>query len=262
MTRIGFIGVGTISEAVVRAMCSRPDMTDEILLSPRSPDRSEALAADFTLCQRLASNQEVIDASDIVVLGMRPQQMDDVLSGLTFRSDQVVASFVAGTAPSGIAPLVAPAERVCQLIPLPPITLHRGPLVICPDLPEVVSAFRGLGDLIILDDEARIRVLSCASAIMSTYFELQNRVVDWIVDHGIDEAVASRYVRSELDGLAAVGQVTPDSRREDLPAEFQTKGGLNERVRAGLLERGWFEALPAELTEIYDNAILRPSGRQ
>ena len=262
MTRIGFIGVGTISEAVVRAMCARPDMTDEILLSPRSPERSATLAADFSQCQRLASNQDVIDASDMVVLGMRPQQMDEALGGLTFRSDHVVASFIAGTPPSGIAPLVAPADRVCQLIPLPPITLHRGPLVICPDLPEVVAAFRGLGDLIVLNDESRIRVLSCASAIMSTYFELQNRVIDWIADHGVDESVASRYVRSELDGLAAVGQVTPDARRRELPAEFQTKGGLNERVRAGLLERGWFEALPAELTEIYDNAILRPPGRQ
>lgn len=262
MTRIGFLGVGTISEAVVRAMCARPGMADEILLSPRSLERSHALASEYARCQRLTSNQEVVDASDIVVLGMRPQQMDEALAGLVFGSDQVIASFIAGTPPSGIAPLVAPATRVCQLIPLPPITLHKGPLVVCPGVPEVLTAFRDLGDLIVLDDESRIRVLSCASAIMSTYFELQNRVIDWIADHGIGADVASRYVRSELEGLAAVGQVTPDSRRGDLPGEFQTKGGLNERVRAGLLERGWFDALSAELTQIYDNAILRPTGRQ
>ncbi|MFM8239215.1 MAG: hypothetical protein ACKOAW_02745, partial [Actinomycetota bacterium] len=134
--------------------------------------------------------------------------------------------------------------------------------VVCPGVPEVLAAFDGLGDLIVLEDEARIRVLSCASAIMSTYFELQNHVIDWITDHGIDETTASRYIRSELDGLAAVGQVTPESQRRDLPGEFQTKGGLNERVRAGLLDRGWFDALPAELTEIYDNAVLRTPGRQ
>lgn len=257
MTRIGFLGVGTISEAVVRAMCARPGITDEILLSPRSAERSHALASEFTRCQRLSSNQEVVDASDIVVLGMRPQQMDEALAEITFRSDQVIASFIAGTPPSGIAPLVAPATSVCQLIPLPPITLHKGPLVVCPGVPEVLTTFRDLGDLIVLDDESRIRVLSCASAIMSTYFELQNRVIDWIADHGVAADIASRYVRSELEGLAAVGQVTPDSRRRDLPAEFQTKGGLNERVRAGLLERGWFDALPHELSDIFDTAVLR-----
>ncbi|MFM7597144.1 MAG: NAD(P)-binding domain-containing protein [Actinomycetota bacterium] len=262
MTRIGFLGVGTISDAVVRAMCARPGMTDLILLSPRSAERSRALAQEFAQCRVMESNQEVIDASDIVVLGMRPQQVDDALASLEFGPDQVIASFIAGTPPSGIAPLVAPATTICQLIPLPPITLHRGPLVVCPGVPEVLAAFDGLGDLIVLDDESRIRVLSCASAIMSTYFELQNRVIDWITDHGIDEAIASRYIRSELDGLAAVGQVTPDSRRGDLPGEFQTKGGLNERVRAGLLDRGWFDALPGELTEIYDNAVLRTPGRQ
>ena len=262
MTRIGFIGVGTISEAVVRAMCTRPGAPSDIVLSPRSPERSLSLAAEFPQCRRLASNQDVVDASDILVLGMRPQQMDEALDGLTFRSDQIVASFIAGTPPSGLAPLVAPASRICQVIPLPPVALHRGPLVICPGIPEALDAFTGLGDLIVLDDESRIRVLSCASAIMSTYFELQNRVIDWIVAHDIDEATASRYVRSELDGLAAVGQVTPDARRNDLPGEFQTKGGLNERVRAGLLERAWFDALPEELTEIYDNAVLRGPGRQ
>ena len=262
MTRIGFLGVGTISEAVVRAMCARPGVADEILLSPRSPERSRALDGEFAQCHRLTSNQDVVDASDIVVLGMRPQQMDEALANIVFRPHQVIASFIAGTPPSGIAPLVEPASRVCQLIPLPPISLHKGPLVVCPGIPEVLTAFSDLGDLIVLDDESRIRVLSCASAIMSTYFELQNRVIDWIADHGVDPDIASRYIRSELEGLAAVGRVTPDSQRHALPGEFQTKGGLNERVRAGLLERGWFEALPAELTEIYDTAILRPPGRQ
>jgi len=262
MTSIGFLGVGTISEAVVRAMCARPGRADRILLSPRSAERSQSLAEEFDQCVVMETNQEVIDHSDIVVLGMRPQQLDEAVAALEFRHDQVIASFIAGTPPSGLAPLVAPAATICQLIPLPPITLHRGPLVVCPGVPEVLAAFDGLGDLIVLDDEARIRVLSCASAIMSTYFELQNHVIDWITDHGIDEAIASRYIRSELDGLAAVGQVTPDSQRRDLPGDFQTKGGLNERVRAVLLDQGWFDALPGELTEIYDNAVLRTPGGQ
>ena len=51
MTRIGFLGVGTISDAVVRAMCARPGMTDQILLSPRSAERSRALAQELAQCR-------------------------------------------------------------------------------------------------------------------------------------------------------------------------------------------------------------------
>lgn len=257
MTTIGFLGVGTISEAVIRALCSRPEMADRILLSPRSENRSRLLAAEFAACERLPSNQAVIDGSDIVVLAMRPQQLDQALADLRFREGQVIASFIAGTPPSGIAPLVAPAGPVCQLIPLPAIALHRGPLVISPPVPEVVDAFAGLGDLVLLDDESKIRTLSCASAFMSTYYEMQNALISWIVDQGIDEETASLYVRSELEGLAAVGKATAEAERGDLPAEHQTKGGLNERVRAALLEAGWFETLTGAIDGVHRTARLR-----
>jgi len=257
MASIGFLGVGTISDAMVRAMASRADSTDRLLLSPRSAERSERLAAEFDACERLASNQAVIDASAIVVLGMRPQQVDEALAELRFRDDQVIASLIAGTPPSGIAPLVAPASRVCQLIPLPAIALRRGPLVISPPLPEVVAALAGLGEIVALQDESLIRPLSCASAFMSTYYEMQNALIDWIAAQGIDEHTASRYIRAELDGLAAIGWATPDSERRDLPQEHQTKGGLNERVRARLLEAGWFDELVTTIDAVYQTARLR-----
>ncbi len=257
MASIGFLGVGAISEAMVRAMAEREGAADALLLSPRSAERSERLAAEFAQCERLDSNQAVVDASDIVVLGMRPQQVDEALSDLRFRDDQVIASLIAGTPPSGIAPLVAPATRVCQLIPLPAIALRRGPLVISPPLPEVVAAMEGLGEIITLQDESLIRTLSCASAFMSTYYELQNSLIDWIAAQGIDAATASRYVRAELDGLAAVGWATPDAERADLPQEHQTRGGLNERVRDRLLETGWFDSLVRAIDDVYRTARLR-----
>jgi pyrroline-5-carboxylate reductase len=257
MTTMGFIGVGTISEAMVRAMCTRPDPGPDIVLSPRSADRSVRLAEEFAQCRRLESNQAVIDASDIVVLAMRPQQLGEAVAPLGFRDDQIIASLIAGTPPTGIVPLVSPADRVCQLIPLPAIALHRGPLVISPAIPEVMEACAGLGEIVTLDDESRIRTLSCASAFMATYYEMQNALIAWIAAQGIDEATASRYVRAELDGLAAVGMATPDSQRADLPAEHQTKGGLNERVRAGLLDLGWFDTLVDTIDGVHRTAVLR-----
>ncbi len=260
---IGFLGVGTISTAVIRAMSDRPVQGGSILLSPRSEHMSTQLAAEFPHCRRMASNQEVVDESDMVVLAMRPQQLDEALSSVRFRDDQVVASFIAGTPPSQIAALVSPASRVAQLIPLPAIELGRGPLLICPAVAEVERAFEGLGDVIVWEDESRIRVFSCASAFMSTYYELQNTIIGWMSTRGIDEDTAARYILSELEGLAAVGKATPVERLGDLPGEHQTRGGLNERVRRTLGEQGWFGDLASALDDVYDNAVLRspdPTG--
>ena len=260
--RIGFLGVGTISTAVIHAMSARPLVRCPLYLSPRSSDTTEELAATYPHCIRLESNQAVIDASDMVVVSMRPQQMDEALKGLVFRSDQIIASFVAAVPPSRMAPLVAPATRIAQLVPLPPIALHKGPLLICPSIPEVTDAFAGLGDIVILEDETKIRIISCMSAIMSSYYEMQNSIIDWAVERGLDRSTSALYVRSLLEGLAVAGRHADEAELDAMPAEHQTKGGLNERVRAGLMADDWFEHLRRQLDNTYDNAVLRtPDGR-
>lgn len=254
---IGILGVGTVSTAVVHAMCSRPGDTSTFILSPRSEDRSKELADRYEQCTRATSNQDVIDQSDIVIVSMRPQQMDAALAELTFRPDQIIASFVAGSPPSHLVPLVEPASQICQLIPLPAIEIHRGPLLICPGIPEVTETFADLGDVIVLEDESLLRVFSVASAFMSTYYEMQNTVINWAESRGVDRARAAQYVLSELDGLAAVGKQTSLEDLDSLPAEHQTKGGLNERVRAAMLNQGTFQNLRSALDDVYDNAQLR-----
>lgn len=254
---IGFLGVGTVATAVIHSLCATHGSNVRIVLSPRSHQRSEELAVRYAQCSRLGSNQEVVDAADIVVLAMRPQQMDDVLAGLSFRKDQAVASFIAGSPPSVIAELVSPAHRIAQLIPLPAIELSRGPLLICPNVAAIVEVFAPLGDSIVIEEESQARVFSVASAFMSTYYEMQNTVIDWMTSRGIDEATAASYVLSELDGLSAVGSATPVERLHDLPVEHETRGGLNERVRAHMSTAGAFDALGQALDDVYDNAELR-----
>ena len=65
--KIGFLGVGTVSTAVIEAMASRGGTQETIYLSPRGEKRSTELAAKYEHCVRLESNQAVIDASDMVV---------------------------------------------------------------------------------------------------------------------------------------------------------------------------------------------------
>jgi pyrroline-5-carboxylate reductase len=259
--RIGFLGVGTVSTAVIHALSVRPGGRTTLFLSPRSADATEKLAATYPHCIRMQSNQAVIDASDMVVISMRPQQMDAALRGLVFRPDQIIASFVAAMPPSQMASLVAPATRIAQLVPLPPIALHKGPLLICPAIPEIIGAFAGLGDIVVLEDETKIRIVSCASAVMSTYYEMQNSIIDWAVERGLDRSISALYVRSLLEGLAVAARRADEADLDALPAEHETKGGLNERVRAGLMADDWFERLRRQLDDIYDNAILRtPAG--
>src|SRR6185312_1698905 len=241
--RIGFIGTGTISAAVVSGLQSLPNAPD-VIVSPRSEAVSEALAARYPKVHRAGSNAEVATA-DIVFLGMRPMHLEEAMAGIDFKAGQIVASMVAGFS---LADVQArwPGATVCRFIPLPGIAHGKGPMGTYPAVPEIVRLFTPLGDLFVAPDEARIH-FGGLNSFMSSYFELQRALIDVGTRAGIFEPDARRFVVSMLGMLADTAQRTPANAFDQLVEEHQTRGGLNERVRAALAEQGWFDAPRAAL---------------
>jgi pyrroline-5-carboxylate reductase len=241
--RIGFIGTGTISAAVIEGLQSLPE-APEIIVSPRSEATSLALAARFKTVRRAQSNAEVASA-DIVFLGIRPMHLEEALAGIDFKAGQIVASMVAGF---GLSDIKArwPNATVCRFIPLPGIARGKGPMATYPAVPEIIKLISPLGDLFVAPDEARIH-FGGLNSFMSSYYELQRALIDVGMSAGISQSDARGFVVSLLGMLADTAQHTPDATFGALVEEHQTKGGLNERVRAALLEQGWFDAPRAVL---------------
>lgn len=253
---LGFVGTGTLTEAVVAGLrLSRGD-ADAIHLSPRSEWVSISLSARFARVTRAESNQQVLDRSEVVFLAFRPQQLDEGLAGLTFRPDHIVASFLAGVSLATIAARVKPAAQVCRVTPLPPIRLRKGPVLIHPEIEPVASVFRDMGTLIAIERESDLQALGFASGMMSMYFELQNAITAWLESRGVAGPVASLYVRAMLDGLAKVALQTPDVQLAELPAEYETKRGLNERARRFLTDSGWFARVAEALDTLEQRTDL------
>src|SRR3569623_1209136 len=121
--RIGFIGTGTISAAVIEGLQSLPD-APEIVVSPRSEAMSLALSAKFKKVSRAQSNAEVATA-DIVFLGMRPMHLEEAMTGIDFKAGQIAASMVAGFGYNDIKARW-PKATVRRFIPLPGIARGRG----------------------------------------------------------------------------------------------------------------------------------------
>ena len=116
--RLGFIGTGSIASAVVEGFCTsgRPC---RIVLSPRNEQKAAALAARFEQVQRAATNQEVLDRSQVVLLALRPGVAAETLGRLRFREDHTVLSFIALQPLQALAMEVRPARRVFKVLPCP-----------------------------------------------------------------------------------------------------------------------------------------------
>jgi pyrroline-5-carboxylate reductase len=259
--RVGFIGVGAIATAMVDALLSGPHANEiHVVLSPRSATRSVELAQRHPQVRVAPDNQLVVDAAEIVILAVLPDQMAALCSSLSFREEQVVVSLAAGWPPSLLAEHVHPAATVCQMIPLPMIALHTGPVVICPRVRRLEYLLEGCGEIVSIDREENLIVLSCASATMSTFLAFENTVIDWTIKHGLDAQTAKDYVAGLFLGLATEAVHTGHDRLSEMPHEYETPGGLNEYLRRSLRTAGLFDELANHLDHLH--RTRDPAGQQ
>lgn len=259
---VGLIGVGAIGSCLVEAIMTGPRAKSvDFSLSPRSVRRSTQLAQRYPNVAVEKSNQEVLDRCELVLIGVLPEQVGEVCSALRFRGDNSVAGLAAGWPPSLLRPVVSPAARVSQLIPLPMVAMHTGPIVASPALPEVRWLLTGCGEVIEAQEEGDAVPLLCATATMSSLIEMQLTVVKWLVGLGLSPSAAKAYMDLFLQGLAAEFSAAPVAELEHLTRQHETPGGLNERVRQMLLSRGFFRDLRHELDAIHRAGPATGSGK-
>src|SRR5579871_4719870 len=116
--KLGFLGTGAITSAMVTGLCSPEGGEYEILLSPRNAEVAAALARRFPQVSVAPSNQEVVDRSDTVVIAVRPQVTESVLADLRFPAERNVISLVSGFSVRRLAGLIAPATNIARAVPL------------------------------------------------------------------------------------------------------------------------------------------------
>ena len=92
--KLGFIGTGNISSDVVTGICKSKISFQKIIVSPRNRKKSKKLKKNFKKITIAKSNQEVIDKSDWVFLGVLPEVGEKILPKLNFRSNQTIVSFI------------------------------------------------------------------------------------------------------------------------------------------------------------------------
>ena len=122
---------GTIAAAVVEGLCRLgQNPPEKINLCPRSAEKTSKLASSFpSICTVLSSNQQVIDNSDVIIIGLRTQVAKDVLSELTFHNNGTlqVVTLTSVFSVDQMAEMVGlPVDRVAKAVPLPAVAHHAG----------------------------------------------------------------------------------------------------------------------------------------
>ncbi len=245
--RLGFVGTGAITEAIVTGALGTELAIGAILLSPRNAAVAARLAAASSLVRIATDNQEVVDGSDMVFLAIRPQVAEAVVRDLRFRPDQHVVSLVAATDRQALSDWIGCDLRLTRAIPLPFVAERKGVTAIYPPDADVSAFFNALGTAIEAKTEAEYQLLGVASALMGTFFGILEVSSRWLESQGMPYEQAKTYLAPLFASLADTA-ARPDAPGFDvLRSEFSTKGGLNEQVFVDFAAKGGAVALTTAL---------------
>jgi pyrroline-5-carboxylate reductase len=247
--KLGFVGSGSIASAIVTGLRAAGN-TDPIEMSPRNAEVAADLADRFENVQVAPTNQAVLDASDVVVLAVRPQIASIVLPELRFRHDQHVVSLIPTLSLDYLRSVTAPAAVVTRAVPLPSVARRQGPTAIYPPSEPIKAFFDSLGVAIELDNESEFDAFTTATAVIASYFTFAEVVTGWMTRHGAAAEKAQAFVSKMFRGLA---ETSPAGRSfAALAEEYQTRGGLNEQVLRSVTDQGMFAAFENALDAVLE----------
>jgi pyrroline-5-carboxylate reductase len=130
--RWGFIGAGRMATAIIRGMLRVGTPTEAISASDPNPLARAGLVGETGIAT-FDSNAEVIRASDVVVLAVKPQSMASVLAELRplITADHLVVSVAAGVSLATLANGLGDDRRIARAMPNTPALVGEGAAAYC-----------------------------------------------------------------------------------------------------------------------------------
>lgn len=248
--KLGFIGTGVITEAIVTGLLSAEYPVAGIIVSERSREVSTRLAATSDRVRVTADNQEIADQADVVFLAVLPQVAERVLRPIRFRDGQKVVSLIATMTHERLHSWIGDGVEITRAIPLPAVAERRGVTVIYPASGQISNLFSCLGTAVTADSIAEFDAYAAASALMGTYFGVLETATGWLCAQGCAEQDAQAYLTGVFLGLARRAEQDTGSSFSKLRVAHSTAGGLNEQMYGEFTGSGGTSALTAALDSV------------
>ena len=248
--KLGFIGTGNISSDVITGICNSKISFKRIVVSPRNKQKAQKLKKKFKRVSIAKSNQEVIDKSDWVFLGVLPKVGEKILPRLNFKTNQTIVSFISTIDYAQLKKIVKKKAKIVRAIPMPPISLGKGPVPIFPPDKKVKNFFDKIGTTIEIKSEKLSKNFWAISGSMASFYELLKVLSDWLVKKKLKRNQAQKYITSLYSALAALAAVHSEKNLKNFVVESQTPGGLNWQGVNELRKSGYFKSLEKSINNI------------
>ena len=249
--KLGFIGTGKIASSVIRGICRSKISFTKILISPRNKKVASNLKKKFKKVIIAKDNQEIVDKCNWIFLSITPTVGKKIIKELKFQSNQTIISFISTTTLTELKKAIKVKAKIVRAIPLPPISLKKGPVPICPPNKKVKEFFNKIGTTVEIKNEKSSINFWATSGMMAPFYELLRVMTNWLVKKGVKRDNAQKYITSLF--LALSEDAVANSRKDlkHLVKESQTPNGLNEQSVRELTRLGFYKKLEKTLNSLH-----------
>lgn len=209
--RLGVLGAGNMGQALVRgALAAGVAAPADVVASSLDADALREFAA-VTGIRAVATNREVVEASRVVLLSVKPQQAAEVLDALSdaFGPDHVVISIAAGLTTALLEAHLPPGTPVVRVMPNTPSLVGAGASAWC--LGRFAGPEHGVLAARLLDavgeshavDESAMDAVTAVSGSGPAYIFLLVEALERAASAaGLEPALARALVRQTVLGAA------------------------------------------------------------
>ncbi|RJQ48472.1 MAG: pyrroline-5-carboxylate reductase [Nitrospiraceae bacterium] len=241
----GFIGGGNMAEALIKGIRGKGQgAREEILVSEPRKDRRDFLEKTYGV-RTTSSNTEVASACSIIILAVKPQNMEAVLNEISpdITEDKTVVSIAAGITLSYLQSKLN-TKKLVRVMPNTPALVQKGMTVmsLCEcfsdtDMAAVREIFMSIGELIVLPEKYMNTVTALSGSGPAFIAFFIEALTEAGVRLGLSEDAASTLAVQTAIGTASLLEagMPPAKLREMVTSPGgTTAAGLNSFREKGL----------------------------
>jgi pyrroline-5-carboxylate reductase len=251
LMKLGFIGTGKIAASVITGICNSDISFKKIIISPRNKSISKKLKKKFKKVNIAENNQEIVNKCNWVFLSVTPTIGKKIIKDLRFKTNQTIISFISTITLAQLKKAIKVKTTIVRAIPLPPISLKKGPVPICPPNKKIKDFFNKIGTTVEIKNEKSSINFWSTSGIMASFYELLKVMTDWLVKRGVKRNDAQKYITSLFLALSEDAVANSKKDLKHLVKDSQTPKGLNEQGVKELTKAGFYKSLEKTLNSIH-----------
>ena len=249
--KLGFIGTGKIASSVIIGITKSSIKYEKIYISQRNKKVSKSLKKRFKKIVIEKKNQKIIDKSDWIFLSVTPSVGKKIIKNLKFRNNQTIISFISTITLKDLKKMIKIKADIVRAIPLPPISLKKGPIPICPPNKKVKFFFNKIGSTIEIKNEKLSVNFWSISGMMASYYEILKVMSEWLVKKGVKKLDAQKYITTLFLALSEDAVAQSKKELKFLVKESQTPKGLNEQGLKEMNKKGVYKSVINTLNLIH-----------